>query len=99
MHLHLQSLEEDAESLASEQGLQTHPLLAKPTNIAVVAPWLPARIFLRTEVCPDDPLLEAPAGFLSGGCVHKSQHNKGVCVILTGDSLHGRQAGASVCRC
>ncbi len=77
MHLHLQSLEEDAESLASEQGLETHPLLAKPTNIAVVAPWLPARIFLRTEVCPDDPLLEV-LQFSQRWLRSNSQHNKGV---------------------
>lgn len=51
IHFHAaQSVEEEAEALAAEQDLATHPLLSKPTTIAVVAPVLPARVFMPTEV-------------------------------------------------
>ena len=45
-----QSVEEEAEAVAAEQELESHPLLSKPPAIAVVAPLLPARVFLPTRV-------------------------------------------------
>ena len=45
-----QLVEEDAESMAAEDGLDSHPLLARPSAFAIVAPALPARVFLRTQV-------------------------------------------------
>jgi hypothetical protein len=43
-------VEEDAEAMATEDGLESHPLLARPSAIATVAPALPTRVFLPTEV-------------------------------------------------
>lgn len=37
-------------AMAAEQGLDSHPLLARPSAIAGVAPALPARVFLPTQV-------------------------------------------------
>lgn len=44
----VQLVEEDAE--AAEEGLDSHPLLARPSAIAIVAPALPARVFVATQV-------------------------------------------------
>ena len=46
----LQLVEEDAEAMAAEDGLASHPLLARPRALAIVAPALPTRVFLPTEV-------------------------------------------------
>jgi hypothetical protein len=46
----LQLVEEDAEAMTAEQALDSHPLLARPSAVAVVAPALPARVFLPTQV-------------------------------------------------
>lgn len=45
----LESVEEDAEAMVAEANLTSHPLLSRPSPIAIVAPVLPARIFLPTQ--------------------------------------------------